>query len=119
MDIREGRPEVRAVTAAMLRRTGYKVLEAREGREALQTSERHDGSIDLLFKDVVTPGMNGRGLAHQVLPRHPHVRVVYTSGYTECGIGDSREVGPDIVFIQKPFAPNVLLHAVQAVLDRN
>ena len=56
---------VRQVTARVLEREGYRVLQAGEGAEALRVAREHSGPLDLLLTDVVMPGMNGRELGEK------------------------------------------------------
>ena len=113
----EDQPEVRTVTRSTLARHGYDVLEAGSGAEALALVEDHRGDIHLLLTDVVMPGMSGRDLAQRLQTLSPALRVVYTSGYTDDTIVHHEILDPGITFIQKPFAPNVLLQTVRNVLD--
>jgi PAS domain S-box-containing protein len=106
---------VRNLTRTVLQRSGYRVLEASDGLEALQLSDRHTGPIHLLVTDVVMPHMNGRDLAQQVTRRRPATKVLYMSGYT----GPANELpGADAAFIPKPFAPDALARQVRALLDQ-
>jgi PAS domain S-box-containing protein len=113
----EDQPEVRGVAHAALTRQGYTVLEASHGEEALQIARHNDEEIHLLLTDVVMPGMSGPELAERVLQRHPRIRVLYTSGYTDNAIVHHGVIESGVAFIQKPFTPASLLDKVRAVLD--
>jgi YesN/AraC family two-component response regulator len=63
-----------------LESAGFDVLSASDGYEALALLKEPD-SVDVLFTDVVMPGMSGLELAHQLRRRHESVRVIMTSGY--------------------------------------
>ena len=76
-----------------------------------------EGSIALLVTDVVMPGMNGLTLAGRLHPSQPLMRVLYISGYAENVLDVQDELGPVTEFLQKPFAPSVLLHRVRELLD--
>lgn len=108
---------LRAVVCRVLRRAGYRVLEANGGQEALSASERHEGKIDLLLTDVVMPEMSGRELAEQLTKRRPGLEVLYMSGYTDDamvrhGVAEHREA-----LLAKPFDPGKLNQRVREVLD--
>jgi two-component system cell cycle sensor histidine kinase/response regulator CckA len=113
----EDQPEVRAVARAALMRHGYTVLEASQGEEALQIVRDYNEKIHLLLSDVVMPAMSGRELARRLLEGRPHVRVLYTSGYTDAAIGHHDLIESRVAFIQKPFTPANLLRKVREVLD--
>jgi CheY-like chemotaxis protein len=113
----EDQPEVRAVARAILARQGYTVLEAGHGKDALQIVEHHHDDIHLLLTDVVMPAMSGRELAQRLLEQRPHVRVLYTSGYTDEAIVHHGVIEPGVAFIQKPFTTVNLLRKVREVLD--
>jgi two-component system, cell cycle sensor histidine kinase and response regulator CckA len=74
---------VRRLARDILANQGYKVLDARDGDEALAIARRYPNVIHLLLTDVVMPGLSGRDLAVRLTVERPNVRVVYTSGYTE------------------------------------
>jgi CheY-like chemotaxis protein len=67
--------------------------------------------------DVVMPGMSGRELAEQLMPLHPGMRLLYASGYTEDAIIRHGVSSQGTAFLQKPFAPNVLLRKLRQVLE--
>jgi CheY-like chemotaxis protein len=94
----------------MLGKLGYTVLTAANGAEAMHICNSYEGRIHLLMTDVVTPGMAGPDLAHAVGLLRPHIKVLFTSAYTERGI-----VGHD--FLQKPFTPELLAGRLREILD--
>jgi CheY-like chemotaxis protein len=110
--------QLRAVASGILRHGGYRVLDARNGTEALLVCEQIDGPIHLLVTDVVMPSMGGRELAEHALRLRPGLRVLFMSGYTEDAIADRHTLGPDVFLLQKPITPDTLLHKVREVLDR-
>jgi two-component system, cell cycle sensor histidine kinase and response regulator CckA len=118
----EDEPLVRELVVAVLERSGYRVLPAATGEEALALYERGADTIDVLVADMVMPGMGGRELAERVLAQRPDARVVLMSGYTE----DALVVGRDDlrqpvfpVFLKKPFAPRALLESVAESIGRS
>jgi PAS domain S-box-containing protein len=113
----EDQPAVRLVTATTLARHGYTVLEAAGGAEALALLENHGGHLHLLLTDVIMPGMTGRDLAERLLTARPHLRVLYTSGYTDGTIVQRRILDEGMAFLQKPYTPDVLLQKVRHLLD--
>jgi CheY-like chemotaxis protein len=74
---------LRKLVRRVLEGDGKRVLDAGDGRVALQVLEREGGEVDLLITDVVMPGMNGPELVEQVRQRWPDLRVVFSSGYTD------------------------------------
>ena len=111
----EDEDALRRVTTGILLRSGYHVLEAHNGEEALQILERHTGSVGLLLTDVVMPRMNGRQLAERACARYPSIRVLYMSGYTDGILVGELAAGAGL--LQKPFTPAVLTKKVRDALD--
>ncbi|MFN8186015.1 MAG: response regulator [Gaiellales bacterium] len=105
---------VRAVTRRILDRSGYRVLEASDGREALGVAETA-GPIDVVLTDVVMPEMTGPELAQAIAPSRPEAAVVFMSGYPGDAI-DRGALEERAVFLAKPFTPEVLLETVAGVL---
>jgi len=113
----EDEDAVRVLALRVLRSHGYKVLEARDGDEALRISEQHQGPIELLVTDVVMPRISGRELAVRLALARPELRVLYVSGYTDNAITHHGVLDPETLFLQKPFTPKVLARKVRAALD--
>jgi signal transduction histidine kinase/ActR/RegA family two-component response regulator len=108
---------VRELARDILRASGYTVLEARSGHEALLLCERHQGPLDLLLTDVVMPRMSGRELAERLGPIRPDLSVLYMSGYTDDAVIRHGVLGAGTAFLQKPFAPAALVQRVRESLD--
>jgi CheY-like chemotaxis protein len=108
---------LRAVARQILKRHGYTVLEAPDGRSALDEAAGHDGPIHLLITDVIMPEMSGRQLAERLKERRPELKVLFVSGYTDDAIIRHGTLEPGIAFLQKPFSPESLARKVRGVLD--
>jgi CheY-like chemotaxis protein len=108
---------VRALIRQVLHRSGYTVLQAREGGEALLLCERHEGKISLLLTDVVLSQMSGTELAQRLLQIRPEMRVLYMSGYTDEAIVHHGVLTAGSAFLQKPFTNESLARKVREVLD--
>jgi CheY-like chemotaxis protein len=107
---------VRVVTRTVLRNAGYLVLDVANGEEALYLAEKHLAAIDLVLSDVVMPRMSGPELAERLWAARPGLNVLYMSGYTAGAIVHRGELAPGVAFLQKPVAPNVLVHKVREIL---
>ncbi len=110
---------VRRLAVDLLRRQGYQVLEAKDGLEALQRVAEQKRSIDLLFTDVVMPGMNGKELALELAEHQPQMKVLYSSGYTEQVIAHHGVLEAGIHFLGKPYTTGSLSRKVRIVLDES
>jgi len=112
----EDEPTVRNLAQKILSRLGYHVLAAGDGREAIALAEQHRETIDLLFTDIVMPGMSGRDLALRMARTHPKTKVLYTSGYAAEVIGHHGVLDDGIHFIGKPYTPQELASKLRDVL---
>jgi CheY-like chemotaxis protein len=101
----------------ILRRKGYRVLEARHGEEALGIFEREAETIHLMVTDIVMPRMNGRELAARAREMRPDLRVLFMSGYTEDAASNESRIEEGAAFLEKPFTPDGLVRRVRHMLD--
>jgi PAS domain S-box-containing protein len=116
----EDEPIIRMLIRAILERSGYRVLEAASGVEALKVWERHRDVVQLLFTDIVMPdGINGRALAARLRGEKPGLPVVFTSGYSAEIAGRDLALEKGQTFLQKPASPANLLEAVRRTIDDN
>jgi CheY-like chemotaxis protein len=113
----EDEDNVRHMTVEALRELGYSVIEASGGKDALQQLAHHP-HIDLLFTDIVMPGMNGKMVADAVKDRHPGIKVIFTTGFTRNAIVHNGIVEPGINLLTKPFTLEQLAGKLSDVLKR-
>lgn len=109
---------VRKLGTRILTRLGYKVLSAGNADEALAIVDSNATGIDLLFTDVIMPGMSGRDLAEQIRARNPSIRVLYTSGYTENVMLERGLVEHGVSYLSKPYRPQALARVVREALGQ-
>jgi YesN/AraC family two-component response regulator len=83
--------------------SGYRVVEAGNGVEALHLVRGQTGAIDMLLTDVVMPHMGGRELVKRMKTLHAEIKVLFISGYTEHSITYHTGLKPGTPFLQKPF----------------
>ncbi|TMJ16454.1 MAG: response regulator, partial [Alphaproteobacteria bacterium] len=109
----EDNDHVREFATALLEDLHYKVLSAEGGEEALALLEREE--VDLLFSDVVMPGMSGIDLARAAREAHPGLPVLLASGYSEAVIEGA---AAPFEFLNKPYDPTMLATAIAAAMKR-
>jgi len=108
---------VRRYAEEQLAAMGYRVLSAATGPAALAVLQ-DDPDVDLLFTDVVMPGgMSGRQLADEVQRRFGHIRVLYTSGYTDNAIVHHGRLDHGVRLLNKPYRRAELAASVRRALD--
>jgi CheY-like chemotaxis protein len=108
---------VRESVAAMLQLSGYQVLSASSGPEALELSRNHSNAIHLLISDVAMPSMNGWQLAKRLNTDRPNLKILLMSGYAEQL--RNPEVRLKFEFLEKPISMEVLLTRIRQILDRS
>jgi two-component system, cell cycle sensor histidine kinase and response regulator CckA len=101
-----------------LEESGYTVLLASNGEEALALAREREGPIHLLLTDVVMPKLGGGDLAKLLLALRPEIRVLYMSGYTSGAISHHGVLGEGVMLLEKPFTGDKLARVVREALDR-
>ncbi|MCP1470000.1 signal transduction histidine kinase/ActR/RegA family two-component response regulator [Sphingobium sp. OAS761] len=113
----EDEEQVRHMSVDSLRELGYTVVQASDGEQALEMLAIQP-RIDLLFTDIVMPGINGRILADRARETREDLKVLYTTGYTRNAIVHNGMLDPGVAFLPKPFTLEQLAHKVRQVLDQ-
>ncbi len=117
--VTEDEESLRELIRDMLGESGYTVLEAANGTQAMEIAHQNDGKIDLLLTDVVMPGMSGPELAGQLVSLYPQMRIIYMSGYTDFAAPQSEFLEPTRPLLRKPFTQGNLVRKVREVLQNN
>jgi len=112
----EDEQRVRHLTVDTLRELGYTVVQANDGEQALEQL-RIQPRIDLLFTDIVMPGINGRELADRARELRPGLRVLFTTGYTRNAVVHNGMLDPGMALLGKPFNMRELATRVRGMLD--
>jgi len=107
---------IRSNVCECLRQLGYQVLQAESGELALEVCDERQERVDVVLTDLVMPGMGGHELSTRLAERHPGVKMLFMSGYTEDTAARREILLQGGAFLQKPFSVGDLAHAVQQVL---
>ncbi len=111
----EDEEQTRDAVQRTLVRAGYKVIEARNGVEALDLASNEKGAIDLVLTDSMMPEVGGAELAGRLKQKRPGIRIVMMSGYTEDALEGDIDV-PGGFFIEKPFTRTELMKVLRLAL---
>ncbi len=112
----EDEATIRGNVRECLQQLGYQVVEAENGEAALKVCDDLHGKIDLVLSDLVMPDMGGYELAGQLGRRHPALRMLFMSGYTEDSAARHDILSQGSAFLQKPFSVADLSNAVRQAL---
>lgn len=116
----EDERDLREIVTRTLNLHGYRVFQAVDGVNALQTWKEYRDTIDLLFTDIIMPGgVNGRELADRLLAEKPALKVIFTTGYDADALDKSYRLDPKLNYLQKPYLPSDLARIVRRRLDEN
>ena len=113
----EDEATIRALLVQVLSDKGYRVLEARNGAEALRLMSSYEGPLDLLVTDVMMEKMGGRELSEKLVKARPRLRTLFISGYSEEKLFRAGKKRQSSAFIAKPFRSEDLLRAIRSLLD--
>ncbi len=111
----EDDPTTRAALVDGVEALNYQVLEAGDGREALDICQAHEGRISLVLSDLIMPEMGGIALLEELQQLYPEIKMVMLSGHPLDAI---REVHPDGIaeWLQKPINLDELAKALRRAL---
>jgi len=115
----EDEKSVRRLTKRILSASGYNVIEAEDPSKALAMFQAAPEKFDLLFSDIVMPGMYGTELAEKIREITPDLPCLFMSGYSENElVGSHRILLDGVNYLQKPFRPVDLREKLRSVLDQ-
>ncbi len=117
--VAEDNAEARSFLAEVLSVSGYTVIEAVDGDEALRTFTDNKDRIALVISDVVMPGRNGKELRDEIRKIRPGTKILFTSGYTRDVLVFKGIHDKTADYISKPLSPNDLLGKVRELLDQH
>ena len=109
--------QVRIVTRMTLETFGYEVIEAANGKEAIDRFMEHENEIKLVILDVIMPKMNGKAAYDEIRKLRPGAMALFTSGYPADVFHQEDVVENGFHFIDKPATPTDLLRKVRDLLD--
>lgn len=108
---------LRKLYSRILRRSGYTVIEAVDGEDAIRKFSENKDSIKLLLFDVIMPKVSGKNAYDKILEINPDIKCIFASGYAADFIQQKQGIGNRMPIIYKPVSPDVYLKTVRAVLD--
>jgi signal transduction histidine kinase/CheY-like chemotaxis protein len=109
--------DIRTTTARLLEDQGYRVLQAKDGRQALTLSHEWEAPLDLLITDLIIPYIVGQELAERMMHERTDLKVLFVSGFTENMVSEQLLLHPDTHFLQKPFSIENLNRKIRYLLD--
>jgi signal transduction histidine kinase/ActR/RegA family two-component response regulator len=107
---------VRELAGTFLKTSGYTVLEAKDGVEALEIAARHEGTIHLVLTDMIMPRMNGTELVKRLQATRPDLKAAYMTGYSEYATSGNDTHSNQNPMLQKPFSSTTLAEIVRDAL---
>ena len=102
---------------SVLEEAGYRVIEAKDGEEAVRLFAEHQDAVGLCLFDVVMPRKSGKEALDAIRARRPGARAIFMSGYAADILADPKSAGPGVVILSKPLLPRELLRQVREALD--
>jgi len=117
--VAEDDPALRKLIRITLEHKSYKVLEAKDGREALSICEGYAGPIDLIVTDLVMPRLTGLQLKEKAVVLRPKTKFLLISGYADDSVNKIGELASNSDFLEKPFLPNELATRVSELLSED
>ncbi len=115
----EDEPTIRGLTKEYLERSGFCVIPAVDGEEAIALWQKCDGEIDLVLTDLVMPrSVDGHQLVQRLQAEQPDLKAIFVSGYAAGSLGNVTALDKDTNFLQKPYRLQNLMDMVYSCLER-
>ena len=106
---------IRDLIRLNLENEGYRVLEANDGREALEIALAPDSEVEILITDILMPYMNGKDLATRISSARPQIKVLFVSAYSADILTSMKLCPPGSDYIRKPFQRKELLSRLEGL----
>jgi two-component system, cell cycle sensor histidine kinase and response regulator CckA len=116
--VAEDDDEVRKLTKTVLEDSGYKVVEAMDGEEAVSAFRVHKDHIDAVILDVIMPKKSGKEVYEALRKMRPGLKALFISGYTPDIITDKGFLKDTFDYVSKPLSPQEMLTKLREVLNR-
>jgi signal transduction histidine kinase/CheY-like chemotaxis protein len=114
----EDEEKVRKLMKLVLEEAGYKIIEAVDGKEAIEKFSENKDSINLLLLDVIMPKIKGKGVYEEAKKIKPDIKVLFSSGYPSDFIHKKGILEEGLNFIAKPALPHKLLKMIREILNK-
>ncbi|NVN92943.1 MAG: response regulator [Desulfuromonadales bacterium] len=115
--IAEDEPSIRLVLRHILQQSGYRILEASDGEEAVRVLSENVSDISLVLLDMIMPRMNGKEALHAMRQIAPDIKTLFMSGYPSDVITQKDLMPEGVSYLQKPVSPMELLTSIRSILD--
>jgi PAS domain S-box-containing protein len=110
---------VRRVAEKVLDRFGARVIAVADGQQAVDRFAADPGQFDLLFLDIMMPGLSGFEVAARCRSLRPDIPVLFASGYAAESLGAKTEITANDTILRKPYDPDSLRAAVRRLMARS
>jgi PAS domain S-box-containing protein len=111
----EDRDDLREILSVLLQTNGYRVIQARDGQDAVGVAESFPGHIRLMVTDVVMPNLSGPDAVQQIRQTRPDLKVIFVTGYAELW---NQAPIPSSVTLEKPLRPESFLKRISDFLEQ-
>jgi len=114
----ENEGSVRRVLVSLIKKLGYNVLEAENGKQALRFAETYQKPIHMLMTDIIMPEMDGKTLSQKFRTIRPETKILFASGYPQTHLKEYGVLKEKDVLISKPFCEGPVARAIRDILDQ-
>ncbi len=114
--IAEDDPSMRQFLTMALEKAGHHVTSCADGLAAFYAIEAIGETIDLLLADIVMPGMDGIELSQKATKMHPHIKILFITGFSAVAVGKGTEDQTPARVLSKPFHLNDLVAQITEIV---
>jgi DNA-binding response OmpR family regulator len=115
--IAEDMEDIRELVAAVFEGSGYSVIRAGDGQDAVERFRENNGQVDLLIMDVAMPRKSGIQAYREIQELRPGVKVLFISGYPDSVISEQELLKSGVKYVPKPFSLTELMSGAREILD--